>query len=360
MFLRFFKPNKQTPLFSFNPHPMLNNAFILPALSKEALNNLPFGAYIINQEGLVEFFNSEMVKISGVKEAVEIEGQNILEIPTYKEYGLLEFIKKGLAGESFRIEGIRYVSYIGKKESFRSYYGIPVKNEAGKVEKLLCIVEDITENRKNQERIKMDLAEKETLLKEIQHRVKNNMQVVYSLLNLQSRKIKDKEAQKLINESKNQIKSILLVHESLYRSSDMRNIDFGEYVKNLVLNLFDLFMVDRNLISHEINMEKAELNIQQAIPCALIINELVTNSLKYAFSRGKTGKISLGLKSVDELNYELTVSDNGVGFSESDIDSSNSLGITLINTLARQIYGDVKLASKGGVKYTIKFPKNIS
>lgn len=339
---------------------MPNNTFILPALSKEALNNLPFGAYVISPEGVVEFFNSEMVKISGVKEAEEIEGQNILEIPTYKEYGLLEFIKKGLAGESFRIEGIRYVSYIGKKESFRSYYGIPVKNEAGEVEKLLCIVEDVTENRKNQERIKSDLLEKETLLKEVQHRVKNNMQVVYSLLNLQSRKIKDEEALKLINESKHQIKSILLVHESLYRSANMVSIDFGEYIENLVMNLFDLFMVDRSLISREINVVKVGLSIQQAIPCALIINELVTNSLKYAFPGSRAGRITISLKSVDDLNYELAVSDNGVGFSESDIDSSNSLGVTLVNTLARQIYGDVKLVLKEGVKYLIKFPKIIS
>ncbi|MFH0891885.1 MAG: histidine kinase dimerization/phosphoacceptor domain -containing protein [Candidatus Falkowbacteria bacterium] len=340
---------------------MTDNIFILPAMSKEALNNLPFGAYIINKEGQVEFFNSEMVKISGVKEAGEIEGQNIREIPTYKEYGLLEYIEKGLSGESFRIEGIKYISFIGKKESFRSYYGIPVKNKDGETQKLLCIVEDITENRNNQERIKADLVEKEVLLKEIQHRVKNNMQVIYSLLNMQSRNIKDGSARKLIEESKGQIKSILLVHESLYQSPDIGRIDFGEYIKNLIINLFNLFLVDRNLVSYKIDVIKAELNISGAIPCALIINELVTNSLKYAFPDKRTGEINIGLKSADELNYELTVSDNGVGFDMTSVNSANSLGMTLVNTLSQQIYGSIRVVSEKdkGTKCVIKFPKTI-
>jgi hypothetical protein len=169
--------------------------FILPAMSKEALDRLPFGAYVIGKDGVIEFFNAKMTEISGVEDAGMIVGQNVFRIPTYKQYGLLKYIRQGLLGQPFKIEGIQYVSFVGRKETYRSYYGIPVKDEKGKVLKLLCICEDITKQRKLEKRVADDLAEKEVLLKEINHRVKNNMQVVYSLLNLQSLNIKDKAAE---------------------------------------------------------------------------------------------------------------------------------------------------------------------
>ena len=124
------------------PKEELDN-FIFPKISKEALDELPFGVYVINNKGILEFVNKEMVKISGVKEALEVEGQNILKIPTYKKYGLVEYIESGLKGEAFKIEGIKYVSHIGKKETIRSYWGIPIKDEDGKTIKLLCIIDDV-------------------------------------------------------------------------------------------------------------------------------------------------------------------------------------------------------------------------
>ena len=130
--------------------------FILPAISEEALDKLPFGVYVINKDGIIEYFNMEMVKMSGAKTADEVVGLNTLTLPTYQQYGLTKYFKKGLAGEPFRIESVKYVSYIGQKETIRHYNGIPVKDESGRVQKLLCIVEDITERKKVEEALRKE------------------------------------------------------------------------------------------------------------------------------------------------------------------------------------------------------------
>lgn len=160
-----------------------NNQDYLVSLSREALDNLPFGAYVIDKEGNILFFNKEMVKISGVKDAAGVEGQNVFEVPSYKKYGLLSFIERGLKGDSFCLKGIQYVSHVGKKESFRDYYGIPIKDGKGNVEKLLCIVEDTTLRRRLEEQVVADLEEKEKLLNDIRSRVDIDMQKVNEVLN---------------------------------------------------------------------------------------------------------------------------------------------------------------------------------
>lgn len=152
-------------------------------LSREALDNLPFGAYVLDKNGVILFFNKEMAKISGVGEGKKVEGQNIHEVPSYKKYGLLEFMQRGLKGLPFRIKGIQYISHVGKRESYRDYYGIPIKNDAGEVEKLLCIVEDTTQRRQMEEQVVADLEEKEVLLRDIRSRVDNDMQKIDEVLN---------------------------------------------------------------------------------------------------------------------------------------------------------------------------------
>lgn len=166
------------------------NAFL--TLSREALDNLPFGAYVINRDGKILFFNQEMARISGVSDSRQIEGQNVYEIPTYKKYGLLNFVEKGLRGEPFSIKCIQYISHIGKKESFRDYYGIPIKDEKGKVEKLLCIVEDTTKRRQLETQVVDDLDEKRELLRDIRDRVNENIEVISEALNSTKSFIKKK------------------------------------------------------------------------------------------------------------------------------------------------------------------------
>ncbi|OGF27218.1 hypothetical protein A2331_03545 [Candidatus Falkowbacteria bacterium RIFOXYB2_FULL_34_18] len=330
---------------------------VLPSISQEGLDNLPFGVYIIKKGGVVEFFNKEMAKISGVKNPKEVEGQNILEIPNYKKYGLDKYVKQGLEGKPFKLENIKYVSYIGKKRTYRSYYGIPIKNEKGDTIKLFCIVEDVTEKKENQKKIQDNLEEKEALLKELHHRVKNNMQIIYSLLNTQVSKIKDEEALEIIKESKNQIKSMLLIHESLYQSNNLAGINLKEYIEDLADNLFVAYGTDRDLVHYDIKINSAELNIEKAIPCALIINELISNCLKHAFPGKRKGNIEIKLSSVGR-GYELEICDDGIGLDcEPNLEDIKSIGLDLVSTLTKQLGGILDIISSGGTKIKISFPK---
>jgi len=128
--------------------------FILPPISADILDNLPFGTYIIDKNGLIEYFNPEMVKMAGAKSAKEAIGLNVLTLPTYKKVGLTKYFKEGLKGKPFRIEAVKYTSYLGQKTTIRHYNGIPIKDEKGDVQKLLCIVEDITEQEEMKEKLK--------------------------------------------------------------------------------------------------------------------------------------------------------------------------------------------------------------
>ncbi len=214
--------------------------------------------------------------------------------------------------------------------------------------------------KRNEIIIKNALREKEVLLKEIHHRVKNNIQIICSLLSLQSRNIKDKKALELIKESQNQIRSMLMIHEDLYQSANLAKIDFSNYVNNLVINLFNAYRVDRTLIKKRIDIKKIFLKIDLAIPCTLIINELVSNSLKYAFPNKREGEIFIKLSKVDKIYYELVVSDNGVGLPKNiNLRKKNSLGLNLVSTLIKQIYGKLEIKKSKGTKFIIKFPKNI-
>jgi PAS domain S-box-containing protein len=154
----------------------------LVSLSREALDGLPIGAYVIDKDGTILFFNKVMVQISGVDAATKIEGQNVFEVPTYKKYGLLEFIQRGLEGKPFTIKGIQYVSHVGRRESYRDYYGIPIKNESGQVEKLLCLVEDTTLRRQLEQQVVAEIEDKEDLLKEVREHIDEDMQKIKAVL----------------------------------------------------------------------------------------------------------------------------------------------------------------------------------
>ncbi|MBA3018841.1 MAG: PAS domain S-box protein [Proteobacteria bacterium] len=198
--------------------------------------------------------------------------------------------------------------------------------------------------------------EKEVLLREIHHRVKNNMQVISSLLKLQSRSIKDKRSVEMLKESQDRIRSMALVHEKLYKSKNLTNIDFNEYIEHLVQTLFRSYAVNREKIRLKLNIERVMLKIDKAIPCGLIVNELVLNSLKHAFADGDKGEIEVSLVFINENEVELFVSDNGIGVPEGmDFKNSESLGLKLVNILTDQINGKLYLDQSKGTKFQIRF-----
>ncbi|MBU2520682.1 MAG: PAS domain S-box protein [Proteobacteria bacterium] len=198
--------------------------------------------------------------------------------------------------------------------------------------------------------------EKEVLLREIHHRVKNNMQVISSLLKLQSKSVEDKGSLEMLKESQDRIRAMALVHERLYKSKDLANIDFDEYIKYLVQILFRSYEINREKIRLKLNIGKVKLNIDKAIPCGLIVNELLLNSLKHAFKDGDEGEIEVSLLFINENEVELFVSDNGVGIPEGmDLKNSRSLGLKLVNILTDQIDGKLDLDRSKGTKFQIRF-----
>lgn len=214
---------------------------------------------------------------------------------------------------------------------------------------------EIIERRRAEEGIKASLKEKEVLLREIHHRVKNNMQVISSLLKLQSGYVKNKADIEMFKESQNRIKSMALVHEKLYQSEDLSNIDFKGYIEHLANTLFRSYGINGTKTALKVDAEDVMLGVDTAIPCGLIINELVSNSLKYAFPAGIEGEIEIVFRLIDENEIELMVSDNGVGIPEDlDFRNSNSLGLKLVNILTDQIGGKLELDRSKGTRFHIK------
>ena len=200
-----------------------------------------------------------------------------------------------------------------------------------------CIWRDSTERKQAEEKVKASLKEKEVLLSEIHHRVKNNMQVITSLLRLQADKLVDKKYADMFKESEDRIRSMALIHEQLYQSKDFANIHFGEYIKSLAKGLFTSHGVDTNQIKLKIDIKDVSFDLENAIPCGLIINELVSNSLKHAFPGERTGEIEISLHTINEVELELKVSDDGVGIPEDlDIRDAESMGLHIVRILAEQ------------------------
>ncbi|MEH2345314.1 MAG: PAS domain S-box protein [Nostoc sp.] len=221
---------------------------------------------------------------------------------------------------------------------------------------LVAIHQDITEQKQAEEKIKASLKEKEVLLKEIHHRVKNNLGIVSSLLQMQCRRTQDPVVTAILRDSQNRIASIALVHEKLYRSEDLADIDFAQYIPDLTTHLFDSYNVSSSQIKLNIQVDNASLDIETAIPCALIINELVSNALKYAFVGNRGGKIEVKFYQKSESNLILIIKDNGVGLPENfDSKKTKTLGITLVQGLVKQLRGKLEINSQQGTEFRITF-----
>jgi PAS domain S-box-containing protein len=221
----------------------------------------------------------------------------------------------------------------------------------------ITAVRDVTDRKRTEAHIRASLREKEVLLKEIHHRVKNNLQIISSLLSLQSQKLEDSKVLSVFQESQNRIESMALIHEKLYQSDDMARINASEYIYDLVANLFYTYEVNANAIALKLNVEEIWLGLDTAIPCGLIMNELVLNALKHAFPDGRTGEVTIQFGVKDTQHLILSVRDTGIGLPK-DLDCRNtdSLGLQLVNALTHQIEGIIEITEDDGVKFEITFP----
>jgi two-component sensor histidine kinase len=270
---------------------------------------------------------------------------------------MVNLYQAALGGESSRFEGMMKTR-TGATVYLETFLN-PIFKDDGKVLEVSCMAHEITDKKKIERQIRDSLREKEILLQEVHHRVKNNLQVISSILNLQSSYVKDPNTLNILRESQNRIKSMSFIHESLYQTTDFSYIDFSDYILSLAKNLVHSYSINLGSVRLETAFEKVYLNLDQAIPCGLIVNELVSNALKYAFPDNQKGVLQLGIR---ETNHKITlkVKDGGVGVPEEfDIEKGDTLGLQLVFTLVEQLDGEVAFKSKPGkgTEYLITFDK---
>lgn len=266
----------------------------------------------------------------------------------------IRLLKRVLKGESRQIE----VSFQPKKkEVWMEIFLNPIFNTEGEVTEISLVAHDITDKKKTEKEIVESLKEKEVLLKEIHHRVKNNLQVISSILNLQSSFVKDKQTLDILEESRNRIRSMAIIHENLYQTTNFSSINFSDYLTNLTSNLIASYQVNTGKVTLKEDLSKVDLVLDQAIPCGLLVNELITNSLKYAFPDGRSGEITINLTE-QKNRINLSIGDDGIGLpADFDILNSDTLGLQLVSTLVEQLDGEIEVDNTKGIKYLITFEK---
>jgi len=221
---------------------------------------------------------------------------------------------------------------------------------------LLVLFKDISQLKTAEEKLRNSLSEKEILLKEIHHRVKNNLQVISGLLNLQAHHITDPATRMVYKESQNRVITMALIHEDLYQSTDLSSVDLGGYIENLAENLFSSYRVGHDRVKLELDVERTDMVVDTAIPCGLIINELISNALKHGFPDDRAGTVTVRFHSMGGKEYYLEVSDDGVGLPPGlDITNTTSLGMQLVKVIVEQLAGTLKVERKQGTSFRIHF-----
>lgn len=311
----------------------------------------------VDGEQRIVLFNQGAEKMFGYR-AVEVDGQ-LLDVLLPKPLihahrGQIHAFAKSPAvarrmSERSRIQGRRKDGTVFPAEASIS------KIEADGSSIFTAIVRDVTERVAAEEKMLSTLREKEVLLKEIHHRVKNNLQVVASLLGLQARAAADEQMRRMLAESQNRVYTMALLHESLYHSPNLSQIDFRDYIHQLVSHLFASYGVEAGRIHLDTKLDRLYLDLDAAVGCGLIINELVSNSLKYAFPDEASGTIRIELRGGEDRLARLVVADNGSGFGNIDLATAKTLGLRLVRTLVEQLGGTIELQSNGGSEARISF-----
>nr|WP_319374618.1 PAS domain S-box protein [uncultured Methanobacterium sp.] len=312
---------------------------------------------LLNLDGRILDINGAASEFMGLTPE-KVIGRNLLELRIFQEEDvdfLREKFSQAVKGETVKLAQYKLINKKGEYNWVQSQL-VPIKKD-GEIYSILVIDTDITERKNAIDNLKSSVNEKEILIKEIHHRVKNNMQIISSLLNLQSQHLTDDEkvARDVLKESQNRVKSMAMIHEKLYQSKDFTHIKFEDYVQRLVSDLFYSYNTTVKKVKFRVDVENVDLNMETAVPCGLIISELFSNSLKHAFPHGREGEVYVSLKKEDG-EYELVISDNGIGIPHDfNFKHPESLGLQLINNLTKQLDGEIKLDRSHGTKFIITF-----
>ncbi len=337
----------------------------------DIINFLPDGTFAIDLNGIVIAWNKAIEEMTGIP-ADQIVGKGNYEyaIPFYgvrrpilidlvvhndKE---AEKLYPGIIKKSDNIISETYIPHLyGGRGAYLWLITSPLYNTEGRHVGAVESIRDITDRKIAEDKVRHTLGEKDVLLQEIHHRVKNNLQVISALIELQIQYMKDQTSINTLRDSQNRIRTMALIHETLYRSHDLSKVEFRAYIKKLVDALFDTYSIKENTIQTIFDIDFVLLDIDTAIHCGLIVNELVSNTFKHAFPDGRNGVITLGFHASGS-RYTLTYADNGVGIPEGiDFKNTESLGLKLINLLStEQLDGTIQLSREQGTKYCIVFP----
>ncbi|HOO90234.1 MAG TPA: histidine kinase dimerization/phosphoacceptor domain -containing protein [Syntrophales bacterium] len=321
---------------------------------REIADLLPQIVFETDEEGNFTFVNHNAFDAFGYTCEDLDKGLHPLQmvVPDDRDRGGKD-IRTVLNGD--RVEGIEYTALRKDGRSFPILiYASPIIQDNG-VRGMRGILVDITDRKETEKKMRRSLREKEILLAEIHHRVKNNMQIISSLLSLQSRDIYDERALSLIRNCEDRIRSLALVHEKLYLSEDLSMVDFNNYMQDLAIRLFQTYGVDTRVIQFSSQIQDVYFNIETAIPLGLISSELISNSLKHAFPEGREGTISAGLYFDKETErYTLTITDDGIGFPEEiDYHNPSTFGLQLVDMLTKQLGGTIELDRSTGTSFTM-------
>ena len=319
------------------------------------LSHTPDHVYQLDSRGRFVYANRSLLKFWG-KDAGSLTGANIFDL--------------GLPAESANAfnQQWQYVVSSGKPAKHEAefldsggrticyeYILTPIAAPDGSVDWVAGISRDITERKVAENELKTSLDEKTALLREVHHRVKNNLQIISSLLSMQASKLTDQYSVAQLRDSEQRVMSMALIHEQLYAHDDMASIDLATYIHNLASHVFSSQNYSGS-IQCLFELEPAILTVEQAIPCGLILNELITNALKYAYPPGQAGDIVVGL-TTDPDSVAISVRDNGVGLPET-LDLSGTLGMRLVQLLSQQLDGECTFTNNHpGTTITIRFPK---
>jgi len=322
-------------------------------LFRSVVENSHDGISILDDNFRIEYVNDRVIPIMGYYPK-EMIGEDFRKFIALEDMDLvIDLYSRRQKGEDVPP---RYELRLKHKDGRTIHVEVSsnvISDNAGK-RRTVTHIKDISDRKIADDKIKASLKEKEMLLREVHHRVKNNMQIISSLLNLQSKHIKDASVQEIFLLGQNRVRSMALVHEKLYQSEDLAKVDFNDYIQSLSNYLFQVYGVDESNIRLDIDIKDFFLDINTAVPCGLLVNEIIANSLKHAFPEGKKGEIKVQIEPVDTASFKLLISDNGIGLpADIKIHATDTLGLQLVQMLVEQLNGDCKVEREKGTAFKI-------
>lgn len=318
----------------------------------------PYAMVMVDTDGVIEMVNAQAEAVFGYSRQ-ELVGQTVeMLIPQQSRHDHPALRRSFNANPQARLMGVGRDLRARRKDGSEFYVEIglnPVDTVDGP--KVLSAIVDITDRKQKEERIQAALREKDLLLGEIHHRVKNNLQLISSLLELQSAQVRDPTALAMLRDSQSRVRSMVLVHQTLYQSKDFAQVDFAGFLDSLLSTMATSYAMNSDGIRLEVDTVKLLLPISVAIPCGLIVNELITNAFKHAFPGGRGGEITVGLADAGDGHAILSVSDDGIGIPDDlVIEQAPTLGLQLVTLLADQLQGTVDIRRARPTRFVLRFP----